>query len=96
MVVLNCYDLICLGHYKYRLEQAFLAACRRAATAAAGIPIASSAIRLGSTVMDCFRSLVVSPVHTRLDYCNFVLVGLPLYLQRRLQSVLSAAARLVF
>ena len=27
---------------------------------------------------------------------NFVLVGLPVYLQRRLQSILNAAARLVF
>ena len=45
---------------------------------------------------DCFRSLVVSLVHSRLDYGNFVLVGLPVYLQRRLQSVLNAAARLVF
>jgi len=43
---------------------------------------------------DCLRSLVVS--HTRLDYGNFVLVGLPLYLQRRLQSVLNAAVGLVF
>ena len=31
-----------------------------------------------------------------LDYGNFVLVGLPAYLQRQLQSVLNAAARLVF
>ena len=30
------------------------------------------------------------------DYGNFVLVGLPAYLQRQLQSVLNAAARLVF
>jgi len=45
---------------------------------------------------DCLRSLVMSLVHTRLDYGNFVLVGLPSYLQRRLQSVLNAAARLVF
>jgi len=35
-------------------------------------------------------------VHSRLDYGNFVLVELPAYLQRRLQSVLNAAARLVF
>ena len=35
-------------------------------------------------------------LHTRLDYGNFVLVGLPLYLQWLLQSVLNAAARLVF
>ena len=44
---------------------------------------------------DCFRSLVVSFVHSRLDYSNFVFVGLPAYLQRRLQTVLNAAARLV-
>jgi len=31
-----------------------------------------------------------------LDYGHFVLVGLPAYLERRLQSVLNAAARLVF
>jgi len=43
---------------------------------------------------DCFRSLVL--VHSRLDYCNFVLVGLPAYLQWHLLSVLNAAARLVF
>jgi len=45
---------------------------------------------------DCFHSLVVSLVHSRLDYGNFVYVGLPVYLQRRLQAVLNAAARLVF
>jgi len=31
-----------------------------------------------------------------LDYGNFMFVGLPAYLQRRLQAVLNAAARLVF
>ena len=38
----------------------------------------------------------MSLIHSRLDYGNFVLVGLPAYLQRQLQSVLNAAARLVF
>jgi len=33
---------------------------------------------------DCLRSLVVLLVHSRLDYGNFVFVGLPAYLQRRL------------
>jgi len=45
---------------------------------------------------DCFRSLVVSLVHSRLDYVIFVLVGLPAHLQRRLQSVLNTTAHLVF
>ena len=45
---------------------------------------------------DCFRYLVVSLVHSRLDYGNFVLVRLPVYLQRHLQSVLNTVARLVF
>jgi len=35
-------------------------------------------------------------VHSRLDYGNSVLVGLPAYLLRQLQSVLNAAARLVY
>jgi len=41
----------------------------------------------------------VSLVHSRLDYGNFVLVGLAAYLQRQLQSwqsILNAAAHLVF
>ena len=45
---------------------------------------------------DCFRSLVVALIHSRLDYGNIVLVGLPLFRQRLLQSVLNAAARLTF
>jgi len=45
---------------------------------------------------DCLRSLVVSLIHSRLDHGNFILVGQPAYLQRHLQSVLNAAARLVF
>ena len=42
------------------------------------------------------QSLVVSLVLTRLDYCNSVLAGLPVHLVRRLQSVLSASARLIY
>jgi len=43
-----------------------------------------------------FQTLVVGLVHSRLDYGNSVLVGIPVYLMRRLQSVLNAAARLIF
>ena len=43
-----------------------------------------------------FRSLVVALIHSRLDYGNSVLVGIPAYLTSRLQSVLNAAARLVY
>ena len=34
-------------------------------------------------------------MHSRLDYGNGVLVGIPAHLMRRLQSVLNAAARLI-
>ena len=51
------------------------------------------AASLPYVIIDCFRSPVVSLVHSRLDYGNFILVGLPAYLQRRL---LNAAACLVF
>lgn len=40
--------------------------------------------------------LVVALVHSLLDYGNGVLVGLPAYLMRQLQSVLNAAARLIY
>jgi len=43
-----------------------------------------------------FQSLVSCLVLPRLDYCNAVLAGIPLHLARRLQSVMNAAARLVF
>jgi len=43
-----------------------------------------------------FQTLVVALVHSRLDYGNSVHVGIPVYLMRRLQSVLHAAARLIF
>jgi len=42
------------------------------------------------------QSLVSCLVLPRLDYCNAVLAGIPLHLARRLQSVMNAAARLVF
>ena len=42
------------------------------------------------------QTLVVALVHSRLDYGNSVLVGLLAYLLRQLQSVLNAAARLVY
>jgi len=42
------------------------------------------------------QMLVVALVQFRLDYGNGVLVGLPAYLTRQLQSVLNAAARLIY
>jgi hypothetical protein len=39
---------------------------------------------------------VVAVIQTRLDYGNSVLVGLPAYLVRLLQSVLNVAAWLVY
>ena len=43
-----------------------------------------------------FQMLVVALVLTRLDYANSTLAGLPVHLVRRLQSVLNAAARLIY
>ena len=43
-----------------------------------------------------FRKVPKLLVHSRLNYGNFVLVGRSAYLQRQLQSILNAAARLVF
>ena len=45
--------------------------------------------------VDAAHALVRALIHSRLDYCNGVLAGLPLYMFKRLQSVLNAAARLV-
>ena len=45
---------------------------------------------------DTFQSLIESLVISRLDYGNAIPVGLPVYLVRRLQSVLNAAARLIY
>ena len=42
------------------------------------------------------QMMVVALVHSRLHYGNGVSVGLPAYLLRQLQSVLNAAARLIF
>jgi len=42
------------------------------------------------------QSLVTSLVLTRLDHGNATLAGIPLYLLKRLQSVMNSAARLVF
>src|SRR5260221_14765668 len=41
------------------------------------------------------HALVRALVHSRLDYCNGALAGLPKYHNDRLQSVLRLAARLV-
>ena len=50
----------------------------------------------GSFADPVFQSLVVSLVLTKLDYGNAMLTGLPAYQYCRLQSVLNAAARLIY
>jgi Reverse transcriptase (RNA-dependent DNA polymerase) len=42
------------------------------------------------------QSLVVSLVFSRLDYGNATLIGIPQHLLKRLQSVMNAAARLIY
>jgi len=49
-----------------------------------------------SLTRSVFQSIVVALVLSKLDFGNATLAGLPLYQLRRLQSVLNAAARLVF
>ena len=45
---------------------------------------------------DTLQMLVVALVQSCLDYGNSTLAGIPAYLTRRLQSVLNAAARLIY
>jgi len=49
-----------------------------------------------SVSVSVFMSLVVSLIMPRLHYGNATLAGLPEYQHRRLQSVLNAAARLIY
>lgn len=44
----------------------------------------------------CLLTLVHSLVFSRVDYCNALLVGLPNYILKKVQSVLNRAARLIF
>ena len=48
-----------------------------------------------SLTTDSNHSLIRALVHSRVDYCNGVLAGLPQTQVNRLQSILRAAARLV-
>ena len=48
-----------------------------------------------SLTMDAAHALVRAMTHSRLDYCNILLAGLPTGQMSRLQSVLRGAARLV-
>jgi len=49
-----------------------------------------------SLTRSVFQSIVVDLVLSKLDFGNATLAGFPLYQLRRLQSVMNAAARLVF
>ena len=46
--------------------------------------------------LSTLQTLVVSLVLNKLNFSNAVLVGLPAYLMRRLQSVKNASARLIY
>ena len=46
--------------------------------------------------IDATHALVRALIHSRLDYCNGVLAHLSIEKYKRLQSVLKAAARLIF
>ena len=48
-----------------------------------------------SLTVNAAHALARSLIHSRLDYCNSVLAGLPDYMINRLQSVLRSAARIV-
>ena len=48
-----------------------------------------------SLTVDTAHALARALIHSRLDYCNGVLAGLPKYQVSRLQSVLRSAAKLV-
>jgi len=48
-----------------------------------------------SLTMDAAHALVRASIHSRLDYCNSLLAGLPTGQMSRLQLVLRGAARLV-
>ena len=48
-----------------------------------------------SLTADAAHALVWALIHTRIDYCNGLLVSCPRYLTNKLQAVLRAAARLV-
>jgi len=76
-------DLVMRSHVKRTVTRCF-AALRQLRQIRRSVPPAT------------FQSLVVALVLSRLDYGNAVLVGLPAYLVRRLQSVLNAAARLIY
>jgi len=76
-------DLVMRTHVKRTVSRCF-AALRQLCQIRRSVPPAT------------FQSLVITLVLSRLDYGNAMLVGLPAYLVRRLQSVLNAAARLIY
>jgi len=53
-------------------------------------------LRHSVCVCDCIEFSHIDRHHSRLDYGNFMFVGLPAYPQRRLRTVLTAAVRLIF
>jgi len=81
-IYIDC-DLSMRAHVKHTVSRCF-AALRQLRQIRHSLPTAT------------LQMLVVALVHSRLDYGNSVLVGLPTYLTRQLQSVLNAAARMIY
>ncbi|KAG9464432.1 hypothetical protein GDO78_019939 [Eleutherodactylus coqui] len=46
--------------------------------------------------LDTLKTLTVALIHSRLDYCHSLLIGLPCTRLDPLQSILNVAARLIF
>jgi len=71
---IHWYDLSMRTHVTKKVSRCFATTLRQLRQFRRSVPVAT------------LQTLVVALIHSRLDYGNAVLVGIPTYLQRRLQS----------